>query len=178
MRRLVLAIPILAIALSGCLFNNTYQAGPNTSATPGLWHAWGYGDACYWERLSGFGGTLGEIIANDINTTGPRYVEIKPTDVGFNTDGCVWWRADDQFDQKFPPTAFGQFGDGDYRVGVEVPAGTYVSNNPQGCYWERLNGFGGELGNIIANSFSGIVTISPSDVGFSSDGCGIWTKIG
>jgi len=178
MRKLALAIPILAIALSGCLFNATYQAGPSHNATPGLWHTWGYGNACYWERLSGFGGSFPEIIANGFNTDGPRYVEIEPTDVGFHTEGCVWWRADDTFDQKFPPTAFGQFPDGDYRVGVEVPPGTYSATNPEHCYWERLEGFSGEFDEIIANDFgSGIVTISPSDPAFSSSSCGIWTKI-
>ena len=37
--------------------------------------------------LSGYGGTLGEIIANDFSIGGPRYVEIKPTDVGVQPAG-------------------------------------------------------------------------------------------
>lgn len=74
------------------------------------------------------------------------------------------------------------FRDGTYRVGKDIVAGTYRnSDSSQGCYWERLTGFGGALAEIIANEFthaSAIVTIAPSDVGFSSKDCGTWTKIG
>jgi hypothetical protein len=80
------------------------------------------------------------------------------------------------------PTPKVAFPDGTYRVGADVQPGTYqgvaASNS---CYWERLKGFGGTLDEIIANYFGTgptIVTISPSDVGFRSSGCGGWTKIG
>jgi hypothetical protein len=83
------------------------------------------------------------------------------------------------------PTPQVAFSDGTYVVGSQIVAGTYETVNPVTsglCYWERLGGFGGTLEEIIANDdvFSGntIVTISPSDAGFHSDGCGSWTKIG
>jgi hypothetical protein len=41
-------------------------------------------------RLSGFGGTFDEIIANDFGS-GPRMVTISPTDVGFESSGCGPW---------------------------------------------------------------------------------------
>jgi hypothetical protein len=44
-----------------------------------------------------------------------------------------------------------------------------------GCYWERLWGFSGELGDIITNEFTysqSIVTISSGDLGFRSERCG------
>jgi len=78
-----------------------------------------------------------------------------------------------------PTVSPGTFGDGTFRVGVDIPPGTYRATNPsQGCYWERLSGFSGEPGDIIANNFTDapeVVTIAPGDVGFSSDGCGTWT---
>src|SRR5690606_3576068 len=47
-----------------------------------------------------------------------------------------------------------------------------------GCYWERTSGFSGELDDIIANEFTSnrtVVTIAPTDRGFSSSGCGTFT---
>jgi hypothetical protein len=74
------------------------------------------------------------------------------------------------------------FSDGTYRVGTDIQAGTYRSTaSSTGCYWERLKGFGGTLDDIIANYLGispTIVTIASTDVGFHSDGCGGWEKIG
>ena len=79
-----------------------------------------------------------------------------------------------------PPPAPVRFGDGTYRIGTDVPAGTYRTRSPaEGCYWERLSGFSGELSDVKANEFSNdvqIVTIDPSDAGFRTDGCGTWTN--
>lgn len=78
-----------------------------------------------------------------------------------------------------PPPPF-TFGDGTYRIGVDIPAGTYRTRTPSsGCYWQRLSGFSGELADINANEYSDhhqIVTIDASDVGFSTEGCGTWTN--
>jgi len=71
------------------------------------------------------------------------------------------------------------FGDGTFRVGADIPPGTYRAvNTSGGCYWERLSGFSGNFGDVIANDFTDgpdVVTISPTDVGFSSQRCGTWT---
>lgn len=72
------------------------------------------------------------------------------------------------------------FGAGTYRIGEEIRPGTYRSSESRGCYWERLSGFSGSLGDIIANDFTNsvaVVTIQASDVGFSSSDCGTWTII-
>ncbi len=70
------------------------------------------------------------------------------------------------------------FGDGTYRVGVDIAPGTYQTATPTSCYWARLRGFSGGFGDIISNGlYVGIVTISPSDLGFLSQRCGTWTKI-
>jgi hypothetical protein len=48
------------------------------------------GGSCYWERESGFGGTLSEIIANDL-PTGPVIVTIQSSDIGFKSQDCGTW---------------------------------------------------------------------------------------
>jgi uncharacterized protein HemX len=71
--------------------------------------------------------------------------------------------------------------DGTWRVGEEVAPGTYRAPGGGSCYWERLAGFSGDLDDIIANGVAErnvTVTIAPSDVGFHTNDCGTWTKIG
>ena len=72
------------------------------------------------------------------------------------------------------------FGDGIYIIGTDIQPGTYRNNGQQGCYYERLSGFGGILGETIANENTdspAVVTISPTDRGFKSARCGIWSLI-
>jgi hypothetical protein len=112
---------------------------------------------------------------------GPQYVEVKAGDAGFNTSGCIpWVQADGAFDRLFT-FDFGTntfSGEGEYRVGPELPSGRYQASTPASCYWARLSGFGGELSDIIANANGqGIVDIGPADVGFQTERCGTWTKI-
>ena len=48
----------------------------------------------YWARLKGFSGDFGELIANDAMVEGTAYVEIKQSDVGFETKGAQWIRVE------------------------------------------------------------------------------------
>jgi len=75
------------------------------------------------------------------------------------------------------------FGAGTHLIGSEIPATTYRAQPSSGCYWERLSGLSGESADRVTNEFfygsfsSALVTISPSDVAFSSDAdCGTWTN--
>ncbi len=85
-----------------------------------------------------------------------------------------------------PPPPPVTFGGGTYRVGIDIPAGTYRSprSTSDWCYWERLSGFSGNFDDIIDNDFIDgtgpfVVTIQPSDRGFFAEQvCGTWTKIG
>jgi hypothetical protein len=80
-----------------------------------------------------------------------------------------------------PPPPAVSFGDGDFRVGVDIQPGTYQASGGSDCYWARLSGFSGSLDDIIENGIGvphPIVTIEPSDVGFQSDMCVGWAKIG
>jgi hypothetical protein len=70
--------------------DGTYIVG--TDVTPGTWRSRGGGSfACYAARLSGFGGTLNDIISNEIGTNGGLIVTIARSDAGFETSGCGKW---------------------------------------------------------------------------------------
>jgi len=145
---------------------------------PGTYRAANPSQGCYWERLSGFSGEFGDIIANNF-TAAPDVVTIAPSDVGFSSEGCGTWTAN-LSPITTSPTA--PFGEGKFIVGTDIAPGTWRNTGSSGgCYWERLSGFGGTFGDIIANNFSSsieVVTIAPGDAGFESSGCGTWTKIG
>lgn len=129
--------------------------------------------ACYWERLSAFTGDLSAILGND-NPGGPAVVTIKATDVGFTSKSCGTWVL---AETDTPAAARTEISDGMWRVGVDILAGTYRSAETGGCYWERLSGFSGDLGEIIANDNArgpAVVTIGASDLGFTSRRCGTW----
>jgi hypothetical protein len=131
---------------------------------------------CYWERLSGLGGTFGEILANG-NPAGPEIVTIAPTDKAFNSSRCAPWSADLSAITTSPTAAFG---DGTWQVGVDIAPGTWRSAGGTTCYWQRMKGFSGTFSDIIANDNTGpstIVEIGASDKAFSSSRCGTWTKV-
>jgi hypothetical protein len=143
---------------------------------PGTYRLRSGSSGCYWARLSGFGGTIGEIIAND-NVSGPAVVTIAPTDKGFTSRRCGSWVQD------LSPITSGQtapFRDGTYIVRTDIAPGTWRSEGGSSCYWARLSGFGGTIRDIIANDNTGpsaIVRIGPNDAGFESNRCGTWTKV-
>ena len=135
------------------------------------------GGITYFERLSGFSGELGDILANAAFPSGPVYVEIKPTDAAFNTEGSGKWRKINL--DEHTGAMLTSFGDGWYIVGKDIMPGKYRSNN--GCdYWARLKGFSGELNSIIANSAfdegTVIIEIKSSDFGFQTQGAN-WEKM-
>src|SRR4029079_8679761 len=134
------------------------------------------GSSCYWERLSGFGGTFDEIIANDFGSV-KIVVDVKSTDAGFHSASCGTWTNSPAPITSSKTSPFGQ---GTYIVGVDIAAGTWTAPGGSSCYWERVSGFGGELADIIANDFgatSPIVSIDAGDAGFKSSKCGTWTRV-
>jgi hypothetical protein len=136
-------------------------------------------DGCYWERTSGFGGTFDEIIANSYSSAGPQLVELLGSDAGFESSGCGGWYS---IGLHKPANPVGDFGDGMWRVGSDILAGTYRSNSTDACYWERLRALTGEGKDIIANSYSAagqqIIQVSAGDLAISSSGCGTWSRVG
>lgn len=135
------------------------------------------GSLCYWARLSGFTGSLDEVIAND-TASSPKslVVDILPTDAGFQSRGCGRWTSDLSPVTSSPTS---DFGDGTWIVGVDVAPGTWSTPGDDLCYWARLSGFTGEFDELTANDVStsggAVVTILPTDVGFATSGCGTWT---
>ena len=136
---------------------------------------------CYWERLSGLGGTLAEIIANDFQPyAGPAIVDIRPTDLAFSFDAdCGTFKT-----YTPPPAPAATIGPGAWVVGSDIQSGTYQANASAGCYWERATSFEGTIASIIANDFmptggTALVAIAPTDTAFRTDDeCGPWTRIG
>ena len=78
------------------------------------------------------------------------------------------------------------FGPGVHVVGTDIAPGRYTAMVPAdstGCYWERLDGFSGELSEVIQSDSASagepvVVEIAPDDTGFASNGCGTWTPLG
>lgn len=80
------------------------------------------------------------------------------------------------------PSPAATFGDGMWIVGTDIQPGTYRSTPADGaCIWRRLSGFSGEPGDTIALGSSvgapQVVTISDTDAGFDSSGCGAWSLV-
>lgn len=152
--------------------DGTFQVGKDIQ--PGTYRTRTGSSGCYYARLKGFSGDLGDILANN-NTDAPAVVTIASTDKGFQSQGCGTWTKNLSQITKSKTT----FGDGIYIVGTDITPGTYKNTGEAGCYYARLKGFSGDLGDILANNntdASAIVTIRSSDKGFDSNGCGTWTK--
>lgn len=146
-----------------------------TDIEPGLYRA---NDAsfCYWARLSGLGGDLGDIIANEIGSGFSLVVEIMPSDRAFETSGCGEWAPL----ESASPSGGEDFGDGTWVVGLDIEPGTYRALGGDSCYWVRLSGFSGELSDILANALpSGgtVVEIVATDTGFATSGCERWEPV-
>lgn len=132
-------------------------------------------NGCYWARLSGTTGSLDDIIANEI-TNASTIVTIAGSDRAFESERCSTWRA---VQDTYPIQPSSIWGNGAYVVGKHIRPGTYRSTASDDCYYARLSGFGGDLGDIIVNDItdnSVLITISSRDVGFTSTRCGTWTR--
>ncbi len=130
---------------------------------------------CYWARLSGFTGELSDIIGN--GNSGLEIVSIAKSDAGFTTQGCGDWVP---VKATFPDAPARSFGDGTFQVGKHIAPGTYRADGAPSdlCYWARLSDFSqsGISGIIVNGNSPTVVEIRPSDTGFTSSGCGQWTR--
>lgn len=143
-----------------------------TDIKPGRYLTTTASESCYWVRLSGFGGSIGEILANETSGGSHQVIEISSSDRGFSSSDCGTW---------FPYVAnrAARVTDGTWVVNDEIEPGLWKATNPSECYWARLSGFSGTFNELISNELNiGIVQIDLTDVGFKSSGCGTWTKIG
>jgi putative cell wall-binding protein len=158
--------------------NGTYRVGIDIPA--GTYRTRSDNPGCYWKRLSGFSGSLDDIKANDL-TDYHTIVTISAGDAGFSTEDCGTW-TNNMSPLDGDPNA--PFGNGMWTVGAnggDIAPGTWRAPGGDDCYWKRLSGFSGELRDIKANDLgttNPVVTIGSTDVGFSSEDCGTWTRIG
>ena len=143
---------------------------------PGRWSTTSEVDGCYWQRVSSFSGELAAIIAND-NVDGRAIVDISVNDVGFESTRCGDWVIVQPVEDP-PSTTMGQ---GSWQVGIDIAPGRWsTTSEVDGCYWQRVSSFSGELAAIIANDNvdgRAIVDISANDVGFESTRCGDWELV-
>jgi hypothetical protein len=152
--------------------DGTHRVGRDVR--PGTYRAPRADNGCYWARLRNFSGGFGGIIANG-NPAGPEVVRIIRTDRGFESARCGRWTTNLRRITK----SMTRFGEGTYIVRTDILPGTYRSGRGAGCYWARLRSFTGQLSAIIANgnpTGRTVVTIAPSDRGFTSARCGTWTR--
>jgi hypothetical protein len=150
-----------------------------TDIAPGRYYS-DPSEGCYWARLSGFGGTISEIISDESIGSNARQwiVDISGSDRGFESDSdCGTWFSTPRHGPQGTAT------DGVWLVGAQLTPGDYRADVRPGCYWERLRSFDGTNAAVLANDFismagNRIVTIRPSDVGFRTDeSCGTWSRI-
>ena len=148
----------------------------NLHISPGIYASPGSErGGCSWRRFTGFGTGLGTNPAVRI-PTGRNIAEIETTDAVFKSYGCGDW-------EPFVPDAQSEvltiFERGTWAVDTEISSGTYIAEEPDGrvCYWSRLSAFTGEPEDYTVTEQSvgqAVTTIHNYDVGFYSQGCGIW----
>ena len=131
----------------------------------------------YFARLSGLGGELDDILANEAGIEGPVVVEVTESDVAFETKGdATWSLVGDSYDPELKTT----FGDGWWIVGVDILPGIYRTPD-EVRYYARLSGFGNTIDDIIVNDASAengaIIEIMETDVGFHTKGGATWSRI-
>jgi hypothetical protein len=80
-----------------------------------------------------------------------------------------------------PTTPRTSFGPGQYRVGVDIPAGRYYSDPSSGCHFQRVRAFGGAASDTIVSRVidfdagQWIVDLLATDGGLITDtNCGFW----
>ena len=158
----------------------------NRDIGPGTYIANSSGDeTCFWSRLSEFDGDVFNRI-NIYASAGQAIATILDTDAGFRSFGCGTWRkitdtSQDDDEVARPRQLLSTFSDGTYEVGVDIIPGTYTTSGDSlsTCRWRRLSDFTWNSGVIIEVVASGtkIVTVTESDKGFASIGCGKWERL-
>ena len=146
---------------------------------------------CRWRRVSDFGGTRSGVISSGGSEDGDWIVELSADDAGFESSGCGEWTMVELGDQSVDSDAsvLSEFGDGVYRVGVDVTPGVYVADigtaeyvggaYVPACRWSRVSGFGHEDQDVIE---SGVgrgelrLELDAGDAGVVSVGCGNWVR--
>ncbi len=156
----------------------------NSDMEPGRYRT--EGGVSYYARLSsregsvteqGMGADIDGIIVSSASLGGPVVLDIKSTDLAFETVGNgIWYAVDD----SYQPELADSFGDGYWIVGVDIAPGTYRTDDDV-LVWQRLSDFSDEPEGFIdagINVEGGAqVEIDSSDAGFMTTGGAIWERI-
>jgi hypothetical protein len=168
------------------MIDNSYQPIPTTSFGAGWWlvgidiHPGIYRTekrVNYFARLSGLGGQIQDIIANEIPPQGPVVVEIKATDLAFQSRADGFWSI---VDNSYHPQVLDTFGDGYWIVNRDIMPGVYYTKDDI-QYYARLSGFGNQIEDIITNAAlvigGAMIEILESDAGFLTKGGAQWSGL-
>ncbi len=170
----------LVASLSGCFGDGTTRVGSASNmAKPGLYTAVVPPNSdCHWRRLSNLSGQFSAVLALGGSGIGRLFLQVLPTDAAVSSTGCGTWQPV-QTASYNPNRATAK--PGQYRVPNDLLPGTYAAAGGPLCIWHRFNNWTGVSGSESGNGFSTTplrVTIAHTDVGFSSYGCGNWTRVG
>ena len=138
---------------------------------PGPYRAAAPSEGCRWERLRARGAPRWPRAAMDGFSGDARHVaNVAPTDLGFASRGCGTWQ----------PVPIASFGDGEHRVGADIPPGRYRASAPtEECEWERRDAGGvtgfGDSSIPVAEAVLDLGSLDRHAV-FASSGCGTWTN--
>ena len=146
-----------------------------TDIEPGIYRT--AGEITYFARLSGLTGEFSDIISNEAFPQAPVLVEIKPTDVAFESMGTGEWTI---IDGTYNPEPIASFGGGWWLVGTDIIPGLYRTEDAVN-YFARLSGLGAEFQDITTNSIPPqgpvVVEIKADDIAFHSKTDGLWSIV-
>ncbi|KGM14318.1 hypothetical protein N869_15070 [Cellulomonas bogoriensis 69B4 = DSM 16987] len=155
--------------------DGTHRVGAALPA--GTYMSSGTTGLCYWERRTNSGSSSSGVITNGWGF-GRQIVRVSATDRYFYTQDCGSWTR---------LTALGEprssMGDGIHAVGVHIRPGVYEAySSSEPCFWARLSGFNGTMGDIIEyditeEPYRHRVRVRASDKGFDTIGCGTWRRV-
>jgi hypothetical protein len=137
---------------------------------PGTYRTRAPTQRCYWERRTADGNV-------EQTVRGFAVVEIAATDLSFMSDGCGEWSSD----LSAVTSSMTDVEEGTFIVGTDLLPGTWTATppNPAACTWARLRNFGGDADATIQAGEVGashVVVVQDTDAGFTSTGCGRWTR--
>lgn len=163
--------------------SGSWETGVDIEPGTYVTSSWGAG-ICNAFRLSGFGGSEEEVLGElTIPTDARGRITLLESDAGLRVSGdCRWLPA-----AEAEPYADedGEFHEGVFEVGTEIPPGTYSTDSPEltgfdGCYVGRLSGFSMALEDVIEYQYipggeRALIDIADSDAGVHFVGTCGWT---
>ncbi len=116
---------------------------------------------------------------NDAESGGQIFIQVLPADIAVVSLGCGIW-APPKATSYNPDRATAK--SGVFRIPTDLLPGTYTAPGASGCAWARVSSFKGDPSSVIAENPSPgpnpKVTIAKTDVGFLTNPCGGWRRIG